>query len=160
MFRELRRKDFKIQSQHQVDDIMNSSLYGVLSTIGTDGYAYGVPLNFAYLNDAIYIHCAGDGLKLDNIAYNDKVSFCVVGGTELLEEKFTTHYESVIAFGKASLVDDDAEKKAALDALIYKYSPGFIESGLAYVNRGFDGVTVVKVAVEHIEGKAKGKFKA
>lgn len=159
MFRELRRKDYKVEDPAKIKEIMDDALYGVLSTSGTDGYAYGVPLNFAYFDDAIYMHCAADGQKIDNIVHNNKVSFCVVGRTELLEQKFTTNYESVIAFGKASLVEDADEKLKALNALIYKYSPNDIDDGLAYVKQGFVGVTVFKIAVEHIAGKAKGKFK-
>lgn len=159
MFRELRRKDFKIEDPQRIQKIMDHALFGVLSTTGKDGYAYGVPLNFAYRNNSIYIHCAADGQKVDNMEHNNKVSFCTVGTTELLGQKFTTNYESVIAFGRASLVEEIEEKKDALEALIYKYSPKDIEAGLAYVKRGFDGVTVYKIAVEHLEGKAKGSIK-
>ena len=34
---------------------------------GEDGYAYGVPLNYVYVDNSIYFHCAKEGHKLDNI---------------------------------------------------------------------------------------------
>jgi len=73
--------------------------YGVLSTASTDGYAYGVPLNYVYINNSIYFHCAVEGHKTDNITVNNKVSFCVVGEIEVLPDKFSTRYQSVIVFG-------------------------------------------------------------
>ena len=43
-----------------------------------------------------------EGSKLDNIKYNNRVSFCVVGQTETLPEDFSMKFESAILFGKAS----------------------------------------------------------
>ena len=56
-FREMRRMDRKI-SDNQARELLKNNTYGVLSTIGVDGYPYGVPLNYVFFNDAIYFHCA------------------------------------------------------------------------------------------------------
>ncbi|MCX7903778.1 MAG: hypothetical protein N2486_04635 [Caloramator sp.] len=85
---------------------------------------------------------------------NPNVSFCVVGRTKLLPEKFSTIYESAIIFGKASLVKGE-EKRDALLELIKKYSPDFIESGIEYINRAIDNTNVVKIEILHLTGKAR-----
>jgi nitroimidazol reductase NimA-like FMN-containing flavoprotein (pyridoxamine 5'-phosphate oxidase superfamily) len=120
LFREMRRKDREMSPAENAE-ILKKCLYGVMSTIGEGGYAYGVPLNYEYLNNSIYFHCADCGQKLDNIKNNDRVSFCVVGDIKPLPDKFSMMYESVILFGRASEVFDD-EKDKALLALIKKYS--------------------------------------
>ena len=83
MFREMRRIDRKI-SDDQAKDLLKNNTYGVMSTIGADGYPYGVPLNYVFFNDAIYFHCAADGHKFDNISRDNKISFCVVGQTQVI----------------------------------------------------------------------------
>jgi uncharacterized protein len=64
--RELRRKDRAITNDEAIA-ILRKTEYGVLSTITPDGKPYGVPLNFCYLDNSIYFHCAIEGRKIDNI---------------------------------------------------------------------------------------------
>jgi nitroimidazol reductase NimA-like FMN-containing flavoprotein (pyridoxamine 5'-phosphate oxidase superfamily) len=74
MFREMRRKDRSISSEQAIQLLKNGQ-YGVLSTIGENGYTYGVPLNYVYHEGNIYFHCAVEGSKIDNIMFNNKVFF-------------------------------------------------------------------------------------
>ncbi|MDZ5016887.1 pyridoxamine 5'-phosphate oxidase, partial [Clostridium perfringens] len=94
MFKEIRRKDREIEGS-QVIEVLKKCEYGILSTVDENGYPYGVPLSYVYANDSIYFHSAVEGHKLENIKKNDKVSFCVVGQTDVLPDKFSTKYESV-----------------------------------------------------------------
>ena len=153
MFREIRRKDRKLETIEAVA-ILKKCHYGVLSTVGENGYAYGVPLSFVYINDSIYFHCALEGTKLDNIQTNNKVSFCVVGDTMTLPDKFSTNYESVVIFGKAVEVVE-AEKNEALLAFIDKYSSQYTESGKEYIKNAGDKAKVIKICIESITGKAR-----
>lgn len=152
MFRKMRRMD-KAMDEAAALELLKKCEYGVISTIGSDGYPYGVPVNYAYKDGIIYFHCATEGHKLDNIKENSKVSFCAVGNTKLIPDKFSTKYESVILFGNASIVEDDNEKKEALREIIKKYSPDFIESGEKYIASDFTKANIVKVKIEHITGK-------
>ncbi|WP_315122153.1 pyridoxamine 5'-phosphate oxidase family protein [uncultured Clostridium sp.] len=153
MFREVRRKDRSLEEKDAIEVLKNGE-YGVLSMVGENDYGYGVPLSYVYLGNAIYFHCAREGQKLDSIEKNNKVSFSVVGRTKLLPEKFSTEYESTIIFGKATEVNDE-EKERALLAIIEKYSPEYIESGMEYIKRAADRTRVIKVSVENICGKTR-----
>ena len=153
MFYQMRRSDRGIQ-QEQAEILLEKGLYGILSTAGENGYAYGVPLNYAKIGSNIYFHSAREGHKLDNIRHNNRVSFCIVGDTRSIPEKFSYGYESVIVFGTASEVEGD-EKQEALTALIRKYAPDYFEKGLAYIKKDMDSTIVVKISVETITGKAR-----
>lgn len=153
MFKEMRRKDREL-SNIEALALLEEGNYMVLSTLSRDGYCYGVPLHYVFINDSIYFHCAIEGHKLENIAYNDKVSICVVGKAEVVPEKFTTNYESVIAFGRAKEVKGD-EKEIALIALIGKYSPEHISEGREYIKRASDRTKVIGISLERITGKAR-----
>jgi nitroimidazol reductase NimA-like FMN-containing flavoprotein (pyridoxamine 5'-phosphate oxidase superfamily) len=153
MFGEMRRQDRQLNST-EAEQILQQGEYGVLSTTGANGYAYGVPLSYAYLNKNVYFHCAEEGQKLDNIRHNDRVSFCVVGKTALLPDKFSTRYESVIVFGRAGEVQGD-EKNAALMALIDKYSGEFRDKGHRYIEKDGPITKVIKISIERMTGKAR-----
>ncbi len=153
MFREMRRSDrqLNLERTHQ---ILKDGEFGVMSVMTHEGYPYGVPLSYAFDGNSIYFHSADKGHKLDSIAVNHEVSFTVVGKTEVLPEKFSTKYESVVTFGKASKIEGD-EKIKALGLLIEKYSPEYISQGHDYIERAAGKTAVVKISIEHITGKAR-----
>ncbi|WP_195431007.1 pyridoxamine 5'-phosphate oxidase family protein [Clostridium sp. D46t1_190503_E9] len=153
MFKEIRRKDRKIETSEAID-ILKKCEYGILSTVDENGYPYGVPLSYVYANNAIYFHSAVEGHKLENIKNNDKVSFCVVGQTDLLPDKFSTKYESVIIFGRAKEVFQDEKNEAFLE-LINKYSKDYIEKGKGYIKNASAKTKVIKLSIDYISGKAR-----
>lgn len=153
MFREMRRND-RALSATETEALLVRGEYGVLSTCGANSYPYGVPLSYAYADGVVYFHSAMEGSKLDNLAACDKVSFCVVGHTHTLPDKFSTEYESAIVFGRAAAIMDE-EKQKALLALVQKYSPDFLDSGKAYIERAAAKTNVMKIVVEHMSGKAR-----
>lgn len=153
MQRPIRRSDRALTNE-QAAEILQKGEYGVLSTVSADGQPYGVPVSFAYAGDVLYFHCAVEGHKLDNLASNPRVSFCVVGGTEVLPDKFATRYESAIVFGKACELAGD-EKRSALIELLKKYSADFIEKGERYVESDIEKTKVFKIEIEALSGKAR-----
>jgi len=106
------------------------------------------------VNNIIYLHCATEGSKLDFLRHNNKVSFCVVGKTELIPSKFATIYESAIAFGLITEVEGE-EKREALMKILEKYSGNFIPQGIEYINKLFDKVAIIKLSIETITGKSR-----
>ncbi|MCK5757832.1 MAG: pyridoxamine 5'-phosphate oxidase family protein [Clostridiales bacterium] len=152
-FREMRRSDRQIFNL-DIEDILLRGEYGILSTVSETGYPYGVPVNYVYHNNRIFFHCAKTGFKIDNISYDEKVSFCVVVDTELMPEKFSTKYKSVIAFGTASEATGDI-KKEALFGLVKKYSPDFMGKGRNYVEIEHSGTALIKIDIQHMTGKAR-----
>ncbi|WP_300672817.1 pyridoxamine 5'-phosphate oxidase family protein [Desulfoluna sp.] len=152
MFRKVKRAEKEL-SQEKTLAILSSEEHGVLSTIGEDGYPYGIPLNYIFHGGKIIFHCATKGHKLENIAFHKKVSFCVVKQADLVPEKFSTRFQSVIAFGNARILEGD-EKKEGLRAIVQRLSPDHIPAGETYIKNAWEKTTVVAVDVEHMTGKA------
>jgi uncharacterized protein len=115
---------------------------------------YGIPLNYVLDNHQIYFHCAAAGSKLDYLRNNNKVSFCVVGNTTVISSDFGTLYESTIVSGTTSEVDGN-EKREALKRIIEKYSADFIIEGNEYIDKLYDRVSVIKLSIQSITGKAR-----
>lgn len=149
----MRRND-KAMSIAAARDLLGSAEYGILSTVGHDGEAYGVPLNYVLIGDTLYFHCALEGRKLDHLTGNDRVSFCVVGRTRVLPAEFSTEYESVIAAGRAAIVHGD-ERYRALLGLLEKYCPDHVDDGRLYIEKLDRQTCVVGIRVERITGKSK-----
>lgn len=157
MFRKMRRKNQSLPAA-ETDEILRSCSSGVLAVSGDDDYPYAVPLSYAYKDGKIYFHCANSGHKLDGIRKNDKVSFSVIASDDVKTEEFTTYYRSVIVFGRARILYNDAEKRAALECLAQKYSPGYFSQGQSMIDKEWDNVCVVEIRVEHMSGKAASEL--
>jgi nitroimidazol reductase NimA-like FMN-containing flavoprotein (pyridoxamine 5'-phosphate oxidase superfamily) len=152
MIREMRRSK-QVMPDEEVDRILNSHTAGVLAVAGDDDYPYAVPLSYIYKDGRIYFHCAREGHKLDGIRRNDKVSFCVIDKDDIKPEEITTYFQSVIVFGRARIVTDDGVKRAALEALAGKYSPGFEEKSSEAIKRDLEKTCVVEIEIGHKSGK-------
>ncbi len=151
--KELRRKDRAITEEEAIA-LLNKAEYGVLSTVTENGKPYGVPLNFCIIDHCIYFHCAIEGQKIDNIKQNKSVSFCTVGNTEILPDKFGTKYESVILSGEVEEVFD-INKQIALEGLLQKYSSEFFDKGIKYIEGLREKTRVFKITINKLTGKAR-----
>lgn len=153
MFREMRRKK-QMLLQEECVEILEKGTSGVLALSGDDNYPYALPISYVYKNNKIYFHGAKTGHKIDAIANNNKVSFCVINQDKIIPEKFTTYYRSVIVFGKARIIEDDDEKRRTVDMLAIKYSPKESkESREKEIDSCFKGLCMIELNIEHITGK-------
>ena len=60
----------------------------------------------------------------------------------------------MVAFGRLRILTDDREKRHALECLARKYSPDFLDEADAEIQRGWDRLCVIELALEHVTGKA------
>lgn len=147
----MRRIDRQITEEQSLEILKNGE-FGFLSFTDTEGYASGIPISYVYFNGSIYFHCAHEGHKLSSIEQDNRVCFCVVTDYKLIPDKFTTHYKSVIAYGRAELVRNE-EKIEALNALVGKYSAGYETKAQSLKLMVMKRTKVVKITIEHITGK-------
>ena len=153
MFRQMRRKN-QILSQEESIAILQNGTTGTLAVLGDDDYPYAVPLNYFYENNKIYFHGAKAGHKIDAIKKHNKVSFCVVAQDDIITEKFTTYFKSVIAFGTARIIEDDAEKRNAIEKLTVKFTPDQTEQKRSEaIEKEFPALGMVEMTIEHMTGK-------
>lgn len=170
--RPMRRKKQEL-SYGEALGILRGATSGVLALQGDGGYPYAVPLSFAVEESApgeegapadfprglaqgrlrIYFHCAPEGYKLDCIARNDRASFCVVGGDEVVPAEFTTYFRSAVAFGRVRPVEGHDERVHALRLLADKYAPGLDEGFAREVTTLLRRTRVLRLDVEALTGK-------
>lgn len=152
--REMRRKE-RAMSNSKAQELVATSSYGVLSMVNVDGGGYGVPLSYAVEEDGnLYFHVAKSGHKLENLASDNRVTFTIIGDTQVVPHKFSTQYESVIVFGKIEQVENEEERTRAARLLIEKYSPAYVVQGEAYIEKAIKHIIVLKLIVDHLSAKA------
>lgn len=153
MFREMRRKKQQLSAE-ETEKILERGTSGVLAVFGDEGYPYAVPLSYVYSDGKIYFHCAKTGHKIDGIRQNEKISFCVIDKDEIVSEEYTTYFRSVIAFGKARIMEDPKEVWAAIDILAKKYAPADSkENREKAINNEIGAMLMVEITIEHMTGK-------
>lgn len=151
----IRRQDRLLEEDNAVRLLRNGEL-GILSLLAEGNVPYGIPINFVWDGkSSIYIHCAPEGKKLQCLEICPQVSFCVVGKTKVISNKFTTGYESIVLQGKAYTGLSSEEKMQALTLLLDKYSPEDKVIGLKYVEKSFHRTEIIRIDIEEWSGKCK-----
>lgn len=151
----MRRKDRQLPRQEAME-LLQRGEYGVLATAVPEDGPYAVPLSYVVVQSKLYFHCARAGHKLDNLRQDNRACFCVVGRTQpVYDGDFTTYYESVLVFGRASRIEDRTEKTEALTALAQKYLPQHMDKAPGDIAASFEKTDVWAVAIEEVSGKAK-----
>ena len=160
MFREMRRINQQLTPQ-ECEEILARCTSGVLAVSGDDGYPYAVPLSYAYQDGSLFFHSALTGHKLDAIQRCNKVSFCVIDQDDVTPEKLTTVYRSVIAFGRAHILDDERKIAHGVRALGSKYlngmNPGLIDQEIM---QSMPRLTAIRMDIEHMTGKEGAELTA
>ena len=133
--------------------ILKENTSGVLSVYGEDGYPYGVPLSYVYADGKLYFHSAKDGHKIDAVRNNNKVSFTVIAQDNIVAEEYTTYFQSVIAFGTARILEQDDEKRTAIEQLAEKYMPDLKEGRLQEIEKEFHRLCMIEVTIDSLTGK-------
>jgi len=168
----MRRKEEEITDIREIEKLLEGCTVGRLATVGRDGYPYITPLNYVYLQQAIYFHSAAAGEKLENIAANPQVCFEVDVPLAYLDTCYDPSkppcavnqlYKSVIIRGRAEIVDDIDKKLTALNALMASHERVEEFTGVTINHSAVNRCVVVVVHVDFISGKtnvSRGKTAA
>ena len=154
VFREMRRKK-QVLSQKEVEGILHKGTSGVLALLGDNDYPYAVPISYVYDNGKVYFHSAKSGHKIDAIQKAAKASFCVIDEDLVVPEEYTTYFRSVIAFGRIQIIENDSEKRAAIEKLAIKYAPeDTAASRDDAISREWKPLCMLEMTIDHVTGKA------
>ncbi len=156
---------FSITDRKFIVEVLNSAEYGVLALCDTKPYA--VPVNFVYLNDAVYFHGSPKGKKMRILAQSKAVSFNVTVESNLIPSYFSSDsdlacpasafFKSVIIDGTAEIIDSLAEKRKAFTAMMQKLQPEGKYKPLedSEYDKQLSVVAIVKILVQEMTAKFK-----
>lgn len=152
MFRGMRRKKQEL-SHNECIEVLERGTSGVLAVLGDDGYPYTVPLSYVLDNGRLLFHSARTGHKIDALKRCDKATFCVIDKDDIVPDEFTTYFRSVVAFGRARILDEEEDRRRALETLAAKYTPDDEEGRLREVDGQIDRTSMIELSIEHLSGK-------
>ena len=139
MFRPMRRSRQALGID-ACKEVLSRGTSGVLALLG-DG-------------EKLYFHCAREGHKLDAIRREARASFCVVDRDEVVPEEYTTYFRSAIAFGRVRVIEDEVQKRAAVELLACRYFPqDSAENRHRAIEREWAGLCMLEMDIEHLSGK-------
>lgn len=152
MFRKMRR--FKqLLSNEMAVEVLERNTGGTLALLGDEDYPYAVPISYVYTDGKIYFHSAKEGHKIDAIKNHDKASFCVIDKDQIVPEKYTTYFRSVIAFGKIRIIEDKSEIRKFATILAMKYSADFAEGIPEEIDSTINSMVIIEMEIEHMTAK-------
>lgn len=165
-------------SQEECFEILERGSSGTLALLDKQGFPYAVPLSYVFVSGkaiqnrtehstdkkpkcpesqdrlgSIFFHSALKGHKIDAIRNCANVSFCVIDADEVIPERFTTAYRSVMVFGTARIIENPECRRLGLELLGRKYSPGIEEAMQDEIASAFDRTAVIELKIEKITGK-------
>lgn len=150
----MRRKD-REQSEAFGWDVLETCPYAVLSTTDDAGRPYSIPVSPAVLNGAIYFHAAKHGEKARLLREHPDV--CLVGVRDVvpLPEEYATEYASAVVRGTIAEVADDAERIAALRAIVERYAAENLASFDTALADELSRTVVWKITPTEVTAKAR-----
>lgn len=125
----------------------------------TDGQPFVIPTLYARIGDAIYFHGSAASRMLRGAAAG--VSVCVTvtltDGIVLARSVFnhSMNYRSVVALGKATLVDAATEKLEALRAFTEKILPGRWEEARRPNEKELKATSILKLPLTEVSAKVR-----
>lgn len=150
----MRRKDREMSEDFALYVLKNCE-YAFISMNDFKGNPYCIPVSPVLENKTLYFHSAKSGTKTDILRANNNVCISCVGKTKLVPEKFTTEYESAIAFGKAYEITDNENKIYALKLICEKFAKNNMENFNNAIEKSLAITAIWKIEIESITGKRK-----
>ena len=150
----MRRKE-RESTKEQASLWLKECEYAVLCMTDPDGRPYGVPVSPVLAGNTVYFHCAPAGKKLECIRHEPEVCLVCAAGVIPIPEQFSTAYHSTIAFGRAAVVENRAEKIAALRLICEKYAASNMENFERETERSLPRTMIVKIELSDFTGKQK-----
>jgi len=148
----MRRKEKSIESMKEIEDIIQSENVLRLG-LCVENQPYIVPVNYGYRNKQFFIHSAKEGRKLDMIAKNPNVCIEIERGNELVigDEacKYTMKFESLIGFGRATVLTQKEDVKMGLEILMAQFS----DSKFVFNEKAMSRVSIIRIDIDEITGK-------
>ncbi len=171
----MRRKDREMNRDFGLM-VIDKARYATLAMVTEETKPYAIPVSPARVGDAVYIHSAREGAKLDYLRSNPEVTMVFVGDVRVPDPitpgeyqeykaenkigmfastKFTTEYESAILRGRVTFVEHEEETMKGLRAISEKFTPLNMDYFEEAARSGIHRVQVLRIDILELTAKRK-----
>jgi nitroimidazol reductase NimA-like FMN-containing flavoprotein (pyridoxamine 5'-phosphate oxidase superfamily) len=141
-----------------IDAILDEALVCHLGLIDPDGRPFVVPTIHARAGDVVYVHGSPASRALRTATRVDCcVTVTLIDGLVLARSAFhhSLNYRSVVVYGRAEPVDDLAEKRIALDAVVEHVLAGRSADAREPNEQELRGTLVLRVPLAEASAKVR-----
>ncbi len=122
----MRRHDKEITNRQEIDAIIRSALVCRIA-LASGNEPYVLPVSFGYDGEALYLHTAKSGRKIEFIEANNRVCIEFETNVSLQTDdrdacKWTFEFESVIGYGTITELETAEERARGLNQIMLHYS--------------------------------------
>jgi hypothetical protein len=154
----MRRKDKEITDRRIIDELLTTARVCRIALVD-DGEPYIVPVNFGYRNNALYVHSAATGRKMDILRRNNRVCFEIESPAAVIQHPEPCHWgtraRSLIGYGRVEIITDREQKRIGLDIIMAHH--GKTDANV-YDERQLTALVILKLTIESVAGKQLGKW--
>lgn len=140
-------------AREKVEEICSRHETGCLALFDQE-WPYAIPVNHAYEDGKLYMHCGKKGKKLGLIRKNPRACYMLYGTSEDVPRNVRSchlPYESVVFYGTVRVCSDPEEKERAIKAITDHY-------GTPYQHGFADMIEVLVLDIHHATART-GRFK-
>ena len=153
----MRRKDREVTNKEDILRIIKGGKYLHLA-LYDDSYPYIVTMHYGFIADNSYIfymHSAKEGHKIDLIKRNNNASITLECNVKLQEGSdacfYSSTFSSIFAKGSVCLVEDNEEKRRALELIMENQSGRHFDIS----NSMCESVNIIKFVAKKLSAKEK-----
>lgn len=149
----MRRTDKEITDRTIIEALIRQASVCHLG-LSDDGQPYVIPMNYGYQDGQFFLHSAARGRKLDILRRNNRVCLEITVTSKLVPREepcgWTTHYTSVIGFGRAYILETPEEKAEALHIFMQSYTGKTVHS---FTPDSLQRLGMIRVEIDDLRGK-------
>jgi nitroimidazol reductase NimA-like FMN-containing flavoprotein (pyridoxamine 5'-phosphate oxidase superfamily) len=153
----MRRKERSIEDPDEIRRILSQGRL-IYIALCRSHEPYIVTMNYGFDRErnALYVHCAKEGLKIEFIRDNPRACATVVKDLGYRQGRCEQAYRSLVLRGTMHIAETPEEKKHGLDVLLehQEENPDPIKRRLHENEDRYEKLVVLRLDIEEITGKA------
>jgi nitroimidazol reductase NimA-like FMN-containing flavoprotein (pyridoxamine 5'-phosphate oxidase superfamily) len=154
-----RKRDRASYDRAVIDAILDEALTAHLGIVAEDGQPFVIPTLHARLGDLVYCHGSTASRTMKALAAGAPLCLTVslIDGLVLARSAMhhSANYRSAVLVGRARLVEHEAEKRAALQAVIEHIVPGRWKDVRAPTENELKATSVLAIPIEEASAKIR-----
>jgi nitroimidazol reductase NimA-like FMN-containing flavoprotein (pyridoxamine 5'-phosphate oxidase superfamily) len=152
----MRLKEREITDRAEIVNVLCEGKYTTIAMC-RDAEPYIVTMSYGYDRDknALYFHCARQGLKLDFLAQNPAVCGTVIEDRGYLQGECAHAYRTVVFWGEMYPVETLDEKKHGMQIMLdhLENDPDEVRREQLKNDKAYERVCILRLDIQEISGK-------
>ncbi|MEI6754130.1 MAG: pyridoxamine 5'-phosphate oxidase family protein [Paludibacter sp.] len=151
------RPNREILENFEITSLLQKGKYAVISTCrNNEPYIVTLSYGFDIKKNALYFHCAPQGLKIDFFKSNSSVCATIIEDGGYVKDECAHNFKTVVFWGNVHFVTDLEEQKYGMEILLkhLENNTTIIQEKLLKSDDYYSKMTVLRIDIQEIHAKA------